>query len=179
VFALVPPGTGQTLWTEIVLHSFCARGGRDCTDGSSPRAGLIRDTSGNLYGTTEDGGVAGGGTVFALMPPAAGKTAWTERVLYSFCVQGGSNCTDGTFPEADLIRDRSGSLYGTTTAGGANSVACGGGTVFALVASAKLVAHQDWNAGEKPGSQVDESVICALDSTVVEGGAVSDPAKKP
>ena len=181
VFALTPPPAGQTLWTEIVLHSFCARGGRDCTDGSFPRAGLVRDPSGNLYGTTEDGGADGGGTVFALTPPAAGKTAWNEKVLYSFC--GQANCTDGTSPEADLIRDASGHLYGTTSEGGANGVACGGGTVFELVTSVELAELRGWNSGEKPVSQFD-SVICEVDSAAIErgayaGGAVSEPAKKP
>ena len=183
VFQLTPPAMGQTLWTETVLHSFCARGGRNCTDGERPEAGLIRDASANLYGTTDEGGAAGGGTVFELTPPAPGKTLWTETVLYSFCVQGGSNCTDGSFPAADLIRDASGHLYGTTSEGGANSVACGGGTVFELVTPAKLVLR-DRDRSAEPVSQLGQSVICAGDSAAVEGGAhaggaVSEAAKKP
>jgi uncharacterized repeat protein (TIGR03803 family) len=130
VFELTPPAPGQTTWTEIVLRSFCAHGGRDCTDGAYPYAGLIRDAKGNLYGTTEDGGANGGGAVFELTPPAPGQTAWTEKVLYSFCAQGGRDyCTDGAFPEAGLIRDAKGNLYGTTEDGGAYY----GGVVFELV----------------------------------------------
>jgi uncharacterized repeat protein (TIGR03803 family) len=135
VFELTPPTAGQTAWTEIVLHSFCARGGRDCTDGEYPEAGLIRDTSGNLYGTTDEGGADGGGTVFELTPPAVGQTTWMESVLYNFCAQGDRNCTDGSYPEAGLMRDKSGNLYGTTSEGGAHGGAYGygGGTVFELV----------------------------------------------
>ena len=184
VFKLRPPPAGQTLWTEIVLYSFCARSGRNCTDGSFPRAGLIRDVSGNLYGTTEDGGAGGGGTVFELTPPAPGKTLWTETVLYSFCVQGGSNCTDGSFPVADLFRDASGNLFGTTSEGGANSVVCGGGTAFELVTPAKLVDLRDRDRSAEPGSPIGQSVICEGDSAAVEAGAhagsaVSEAAKKP
>jgi hypothetical protein len=135
VFELVPPAAGQTTWTEIVLHSFCAHGGRDCTDGSYPFAGLIRDQSGNLYGTTDEGGVNGEGAAFELTPSGAGKTTWTEKVLYSFCAQGHRGCTDGSYPEAGLFRDASGNLYGTTSEGGASGGPYGydGGTVFELV----------------------------------------------
>jgi len=100
--------------TESVLYSFCALG-QFCTDGVDSSAGLIMDAVGNLYGTTEQGGAHGGfGTVFEVTPNAA-KTTWTETVLYSFCAQGGENCTDGLGPLAGLIMDASGNLYGTTS----------------------------------------------------------------
>jgi uncharacterized repeat protein (TIGR03803 family) len=110
VFEVSPSGT------ETVLYSFCAQSG--CTDGYHPRAGLVLDTNGNLYGTTYDGGANGEGTVFEVSPSG------TETVLHSFCAQSG--CTDGSHPRADLILDTSGNLYGTTYDGGAN----GKGTVF-------------------------------------------------
>jgi uncharacterized repeat protein (TIGR03803 family) len=75
------------------------------------------DAKGNLYGTTYGGGTGTGGTVFEVT--RYGK----EILLYSF--PGG---TDGAFPEAGLVMDAAGYLYGTTTAGGAN----GNGTVFKL-----------------------------------------------
>jgi uncharacterized repeat protein (TIGR03803 family) len=78
---------------------------------------VIRDTAGNLYGTTIGGGASGHGTIFKL--DASGK----ETVLYSFA--GG---TDAAAPDADLLRDAAGNLYGTTIAGGAS----GAGTVFKL-----------------------------------------------
>jgi uncharacterized repeat protein (TIGR03803 family) len=73
------------------------------------------------------------GAVFELTPNAA-KTAWTETVLYSFCAQGGESCTDGANPEASLVMDAAGRLYGTTYEGGGadnNS-----GTVFELTPNA-------------------------------------------
>ena len=110
VFQLSPNGT------ETVLYNF-GNGG----DGQNPDAGLIFDTSNNLYGTTAIGGAFGNGTVFELSPNGVG--GWTETVLYSFGSGG-----DGQNPEAGLVLDTSGNLYGTTVNGGA----FGGGTVFQL-----------------------------------------------
>jgi uncharacterized repeat protein (TIGR03803 family) len=90
------------------------------TDGSQPNAGLILDTSGNLYSTTPAGGASGNGTVFKL---TNSDGSWTESVLYSFA--GG---TDGATPYAELTFDTNGNLYGTTYYGGASSA----GTVFQL-----------------------------------------------
>jgi uncharacterized repeat protein (TIGR03803 family) len=123
VFELSPHPDGT--WTQNVLYSFT--GG---TDGSYPdHPSLFMDPHGNLYGTTYGGGGSGTcqdtgdgcGTVFKLTPNSDGS--WTEKVLYAF--SGGA---DGGSPQATLIADRSGNLYGTTTAGGAYSV----GTVFRL-----------------------------------------------
>ena len=105
-------------YTEKVLYSFS--GG---SDGGNPPAGLIFDSSGNLYGMTQHGGAAGNGTVFELVNSSGN---YTEKVLYSFA--GGS---DGSLPFAGLIFDSSGNLYGTTVFGGAS----GTGTVFELVNS--------------------------------------------
>lgn len=102
-----------------VLHTFCSAS--VCTDGDQPRAGLIQDTVGNLYGTTTDGGAYQSGNVFMI------DKAGNETVLYSFC-SARSSCVDGRGPEAGLIRDGSGNLYGTTVAGGAND----DGTVFKI-----------------------------------------------
>ena len=73
-----------------------------------PVAGLILDASGNLYGTTSEGGAYVYGTVFELTPKAGG--GWTEKVLHSF---GGTG--DGISPYAGLIFDAAGNLYGTTS----------------------------------------------------------------
>src|ERR1700675_846703 len=108
-----------------VLYSFCSVG--LCTDGETPRAGLIQDAAGNLYGTTYFGGAYGYGTVFKV------DSTGHETVLYSFCPGGGS-CTDGASPSSGLIQDPAGNLYGTTYQGGnsANPSYCdfGCGTVF-------------------------------------------------
>jgi uncharacterized repeat protein (TIGR03803 family) len=116
VFKLAPPATSSGTWTETVLYSFCAV--KSCTDGEEPQAGLIRDAAGNLYGTTKDGGVIGDGAVFKLAPPALPGGQWTETVLHSFCILDG--CKDGEYPEAGLVQDAAGNLYGTTENGGAN-----------------------------------------------------------
>ncbi len=122
VFALTPTAGGG--WTEKVLYSFCSQ--PDCTDGADPSAGLIFDVAGSLYSTTYYGGSYGpygGGTVFELTPEAGGS--WTEQVLYSFPTTG----TDASHPDAGLIFDAVGNLYGTTYYGGTS----GWGTVFELM----------------------------------------------
>src|ERR1700756_5147427 len=109
--ALAAGGSASAAPTETVLHSFSGN------DGAQPIAGLIADGNGNLYGTTAKGGASGNGVVFKLAPGG------TYTVLYSFT--GGS---DGRFPQAGLIADRSGNLYGTTQFGGAT----GNGVVFKI-----------------------------------------------
>ncbi len=103
--------------TETVLYSFTGTGGDDAFP-----SGLMRDAKGNLYGTTPNGGANYAGTVFKV------DSTDHEKVLYNFCSEGGSSCTDGYAPTSGLIRDAEGNLYGTTAGGGAN----GGGTVFKL-----------------------------------------------
>jgi uncharacterized repeat protein (TIGR03803 family) len=104
----VQSAQGQTLH---VLYNF---GGS--SDGGDPYAGLIRDAAGNLYSTFGyGGGTSFSGGVFKVAPDG------TETVLYSFT--GGA---DGAFPEAGLIRDNAGNLYGTTTQGGSDNI----GVVF-------------------------------------------------
>jgi uncharacterized repeat protein (TIGR03803 family) len=88
---------------ETVLHNF--RGSPN--DGEAPQAGLVRDTAGNLYGTTVFAGSYGFGTVFKINPRGG------ETVLYSFT--GGA---DGAYPYSGLILDAAGNLYGTTAYGG-------------------------------------------------------------
>ena len=124
VFELLPATGGG--WTEKILYSFGATG----ADAASPNAALVFDSKGNLYGTTAQGGTIGMGTVFELSPSASG--AWTEKVLWNF----GLTITDGEVPEAGLIFDSKGNLYGTTSQGGANTTWAAGsggwGTVFEL-----------------------------------------------
>jgi uncharacterized repeat protein (TIGR03803 family) len=123
VFELTPTAGGP--WIETVLYSFT-----DGNDGGLPYAGLIFDSSGNLYGTTYSGGAYGSGVVFELTPTASGP--WTETVLYTFT--GGS---DGGSPATGVIFDSFGNLYGTTYSGGAN----GDGVVFRLTPTASA----PWN----------------------------------
>lgn len=95
---------------EAVIYRFA--GGND---GRHPFGGLVADASGALYGTANAGGQYGYGTVFKLTPSASGQT-WTETTLYSFCRL--SSCDDGSYPEAGLVFDNQGALYGTTSEGG-------------------------------------------------------------
>jgi uncharacterized repeat protein (TIGR03803 family) len=97
---------------ETVLYSF-----KGAPDGSKPLASLVRDTAGNLYGTTQYGGTSNSGTIFKL------DNILHETILHSFA--GGA---DGSQPYAGLIRDANGNFYGTTSGGGAH----GFGTVFKL-----------------------------------------------
>ena len=95
---------------KTVLYSFTGGG-----DGAYPCAGLVRDTKGNLYGTTFEGGAFGYGTVFEVSP--TGK----ETVLHNFPWTG----VDGANPYAAVVRDAAGNLYGTAYEGGLDS--CSGG----------------------------------------------------
>jgi hypothetical protein len=142
VFMLSPPAQAGGAWTETVLYKFCSSA--NCTDGDWPIAGLVRDSAGNLYGTTYGGGlpncpvIAGGhgcGTVFELSPPAQAGGNWTESVLYNFCSL--PNCTDGEAPYGGLLLDAAGNLYGTTTTGGAINDNYKGGTLFKLARPAQ------------------------------------------
>ena len=94
------------------LYSFCALA--NCADGQGPGSGLIFDTDGNLFGTTNGGGANGKGTVFEIAKTSRGRDraadernlhhpglpsyASTPTTLVSFC--GLANCADGSFPVA-------------------------------------------------------------------------------
>ena len=88
------------------------------SNGEYPYAGLIRDSSGNLYGTAYQGGASGDGTVFELARAAARSPRWPH-----------STAPTADTPKSALIMDSSGNLYGTTYEGGAST---GDGTVFEL-----------------------------------------------
>jgi uncharacterized repeat protein (TIGR03803 family) len=95
-------------WNETVLYSFI--GG---SDAAYPQGNLVLDRAGNLYGVTSAGGPSGQGTVFQVSPPPQPGGNWTEAVLYAFL-----GSPDGATPQASLVMDRLGNLYGTTSAGG-------------------------------------------------------------
>jgi uncharacterized repeat protein (TIGR03803 family) len=108
VFQLSPPsGTGGS-WTETVLYNFTG-----IPDGAVPLGKLVQDSSGTLYGTTNQGGEFGFGTVFALSYSAG---SWNKTTLYSFA--GGN---DGAGPVGTLALSSTGALYGTTFGNSNNS----------------------------------------------------------
>jgi uncharacterized repeat protein (TIGR03803 family) len=129
---------------ETILHSFT----RSTTDGNDPVGGLTLDSAGNLYGTTYGGGTHNLGTVFKI--DSAGK----ESLLYSF----GQTSNDGSGPEATLLRDSSGNLYGTTYGGGTAAM----GTVFKIDSSGKETVLHSFAGG--------------ADGANPNGGLVQDPA---
>ena len=116
VFMLAHPAANTTTWTYTVLHQFT-----DGSDGALPFGSLLMDKTGALYGTTNIGN--GAGTVYKLAPIPK-STRWSFSVLHGF--SGGLR--DGEFPLGELIADKTGALYGTTSEGGAFNL----GIVFKL-----------------------------------------------
>jgi uncharacterized repeat protein (TIGR03803 family) len=126
IYELRPPTTPGGAWVERLLYNFT-----NSADGLEPSGRLMLDGHGNLDGVTLKGGANGDGTVFQLRRQDA---SWSETVLYSFCAE--SNCADGEVPQATLVSDSKGNLYGTTQFGG-SAGECGQddatcGTVFQL-----------------------------------------------
>jgi hypothetical protein len=118
VYRLTPPTTGTT-WTKRTLFSFTGQQGN-----GTPSGAVIADQNGNLYGAAIDGfGCCG--SIYELIPPAAGETEWTENTIYAFT--GG---LDGDGPYGSLSMDQYGAIYGVTHFGGGGSCLCG--TVFRL-----------------------------------------------
>jgi uncharacterized repeat protein (TIGR03803 family) len=143
-------------------HGITALASFNSTDGALPYAGLIIDSSGNLYGTTEFGGASNDGTVFEL---AAGSG--TITTLASF------NSTDGARPRGGLIMDSSGNLYGTALAGGASN----DGTVFELAQGSGTIttlASFDGTDGQYPQGALIMDASGNLYGTAPNGGASSD-----
>jgi uncharacterized repeat protein (TIGR03803 family) len=119
---VVAPARALAAPVETVLHFFTGNGD------VSPDAGVIADSDGNFFGTTSGDG-QDLGAVFKLSLPATAGGAWTETVLHAFT--GGS---DGGSPQAGLIADSKGNLYGTTQFGGASDA----GIVFELTGTGSL-----------------------------------------
>ena len=164
VFQVTPPAPGGTRWREAVIYRFKGK------DGATPYVGLIVDGNGRLYGTTSAGGAnsCACGTVFELTPPAPGKTQWSESVLHSF---GGA---DGKTPWAGLLEDATGTLYGTTEGGGANSA----GAVFKLAppppgqtawTETVIYSFMDGNDGATPAAGLIADAAGSLYGTTMGG----------
>ena len=109
IFKVAPDGT------ETLLHNFA--GGAN--DGSTPLYGvLIRHKTGDIIGTASTGGPINYGVVYKL------SASGTLQILHAF----GGGLADGCNPESNVIEDKAGNLYGTTSGCGAH----GYGTVFKL-----------------------------------------------
>lgn len=146
ILALIAATSAASAAEYRILHSFCAS--QNCIDGRYPVARLTMDGAGNLYGTTSRGGAHDTGAVFTLA--RSGDAAAFHRI-YSFAGTGGAN------PQAPLMLDAAGALYGTAINGGA----LGEGTLFKLTpdgARWKLHVFHDFCSssfcadGSNPGS---------------------------
>ena len=124
VFNLKPrPPTQLSPWTETVLYRFMG------ADGQHPEGtALVFDQTGNIYGTTSQGGTYGIGTVFELIPSSG---SWTESVLWNF----GPSTQDGANPRGGVVFDKTGNLYGTTWDSFYQKPEGTGGIVFQLTPS--------------------------------------------
>jgi hypothetical protein len=169
-FELIPPGNGQTDWTEQTIWGF--QGG---TDGASSYAPPTLGKGGVVYGTTAYGGNSNGGTVFALSPPAHGGTNWSEQIIAAFSSNGTNNV-----PYAPVIIDKAGALYGTTSGNFDGSAA---GAVFRVVPPATgqttwtletLFAFLGGKTGSVPYAGLTADSRGVLYGTTYQGGLNND-----
>jgi uncharacterized repeat protein (TIGR03803 family) len=125
-FIAALPSIAAAQVSETLVHQFTF------TDGADPQGQLLVDSSGNIFGTTQNGGTStacngGCGLVFEISPKAGG--GWLYRVIHDF-----QNQPDGAIPRTSLSMDSAGNIYGTTMYGGTGAFDCTGGcgTVFML-----------------------------------------------
>ena len=139
-------------WLEPKVYSFGSG-----ADGRTPVSGLIEDSAGNLYGTTNAGGndISQVGTVFELSPAGNG---WAETILYSFNKSNDVGC----YPDAPVVFDSAGNLFGTANLCGGEGKA---GTVYELVHSGS-----SWMAKQL------HAFDCATEGCLPTAGLVFDPA---
>jgi uncharacterized repeat protein (TIGR03803 family) len=146
VFAVSATGT-----TMAALHSFT---GGD--DGGVPN-GLVQGANGLLYGTTQNGGMYGDGTIFSL------STNGTLTTLVSF------DGTNGAMPVASLVQDTNGVFHGTTKLGGSNSA----GTVFSMTPDGTLNSLYSFGSNN---DSIDPFTALAQDAAGNFYGATSNNA---
>lgn len=128
-------------WSETALHSFCEAA--NCADGDELLTGPVMDSSGNLYGTTFQGGSENNGCCGIVYKLAFDGSQWQFSVLYNFCQQ--RDCNDGSHPWSSLLLASDGKLYGMTQTGGGHYNGddnSGGGTVFALSGTSLEIIHR-------------------------------------
>ena len=180
------PNADRSAWTFSALYDFCSM--ENCTDGAGPSGGLtytgaasgaLYDGVSPLYGTAGPANVGDGGIVYRLTP-SAGRTSWTETVLYSFCALAA--CADGSNPVASLLIDGSANMFGVTAAGGG----AGQGTAFELSPSGgggwtETVLHSFCSSAKCMDGAVPQSPLIAdaqgnLYGTTLGGGILcQDP----
>jgi len=139
-----------------VLYTFAGGTGTN-GDGANPNS-VVRDSAGNLFGTTGYGGTANSGTVFKLTP------ALKETILYSFA---STSSTDGQTP--GTLLDVGGTLYGTTIYGG---TMLGNGTVFKMDQNGNETILHNFNGGDGsyPASAIVRDGAGNIYGTTLQGG---------
>ena len=169
-------------WIYTLLYTFCTV--KKCPDGQAPHGQLVRDTKGNLYGTTQFGGAKHEGVVFELSPKGG---TWTYTLIHSFCALAA--CADGgnpTFVTLSYQGQASGApydgtspLFGATSGDGSKAPA----TVFSLTPKKKkwtynvlytFCAQADCTDGAKPYSAPVVDASGNLFGTTVIGGAFNE-----
>ncbi len=165
IFSVSSSGGGSTLYTFCT--SVTTNG--DCIGPAFPYGVMIVGSDGNLYGTTAQGGTtpdgAFDGTIFKITPSGI------LTILYSFCSQGGSACTDGMNPLAGLVQGIDGNFYGTTRQGGQNCPALnplgtipGCGTVFKITPQGVYTVIHTFT-GAEDGAYPTSRLVQAADGT--------------
>lgn len=141
------------------VYSFCAE--VNCADGSFPFSALALGRDGNFYGTTQNGGTGGLGTVFKISPNGA------FTVIHSF------DGTDGSYPDAGLVLGSDGNFYGTTSFGGAANSCLGQcGTIFKITPSGTLTTLHSFEGddGDAPFAPLVQGTDGSFYGTTVFGG---------
>jgi uncharacterized repeat protein (TIGR03803 family) len=132
------------------------------TNGNDPSGALVQATNGSLYGTTEQGGANGDGTVFKITPSGTLTTVW------NFCSE--YSCADGAGPNAGVIQATNGDFYGTTLDGGGYSY----GTIFQITPSGALTQLLDFTGtgpeGYNPAAALVQGTDGNLYGTALGGG---------
>jgi uncharacterized repeat protein (TIGR03803 family) len=155
-FATTALSQGQTVSTLVAL---------DSKMGGAPQGTLVQGRDGNFYGTTEYNGADSGGTAFRVTPSGSVK------VLHNFCAE--QDCRDGEYAVAGLLQANDGSIYGTTSLGGASNF----GTVFKMTPAGKLSTLYSFcsQAGCTDGEYPEAGLIQGTDGNLygeaVNGGA--------
>jgi uncharacterized repeat protein (TIGR03803 family) len=155
IFKITPSGTLTTLYNFGPSPS-----------GTLPLAPLVQASDGNFYGTTNEGGNFGGGTIFKITPSG------TLTTLYNFCSQSG--CADGANPGGALVQGTDGNLYGTTSAAGNPACSSGGcGTIFKITTTGTLTTlHSfDLTDGGNPSAGLIQATDGNFYGTTNIGGA--------
>jgi uncharacterized repeat protein (TIGR03803 family) len=112
IYELSPPAQAGGAWTQTTIYNFLSWG----STGYVPSSDLIIDSTGALYGVTYYGGDSRClcGVLYKLVPPAKQGGAWTQQVLHAFTSTG----IDGRLPNAAIVINKQGTIYGVTQQGG-------------------------------------------------------------